>query len=156
MEPIASDPRRAFFLRVLGPDEALGSPFGGEPYPALVWATRPAPDAEKRRLADALIATGCRYVVCGGVECWQWEHAADRAFIEQDLPEPQADERFVMTTSHRGEPEDDVAFFFVQNTCFGDHDFARYLVLLVGDHAPTRERLIAAIREHAAGPHPLD
>lgn len=156
MEPIASDPRRAFFLRVLAPDEALGSPFDGEPYPVLVWATRPASDAEKRRIADALIASGCRYVVCGGVECREWEHAADRAYIEQDLPEPVPDERFVMTTSHRGEPEDDVAFFFVNNTCFGDHDFARYLVLLVGEDDGVRQRLTAAIREHAAGPHPLE
>jgi hypothetical protein len=146
MERIASDRRRAFFLRAMEPDEELGSPFDGA-YPALVWATRPTSAAQKRRLAEALIATGCRYVVCGGVECPAWEHAADLAYIQQDLPEPIADERFVMTTSHRGEPEGEVAFFFANNTNFDAHDFTRYLVLLIGDDPLTRERLIAAVRE---------
>ncbi|HEU4882907.1 MAG TPA: hypothetical protein VFT45_11690 [Longimicrobium sp.] len=132
MQQIASDSHRAFFLRVLEAGEDPAPAFAGEPYPALVWATRRTSDEEKQRIAQALIASGCRYVVCAGVESAAWENAADRAFIEQDLPEPLYDEHFVMTTSHSGQPVDDIAFFFVHNTNFDEHDFTRYLVLMIG------------------------
>jgi hypothetical protein len=150
MEQIASDGQRTFLLRVMAPDEDLGDPFDGELYPALVWDTRPASEAQKRRMARSLIASGCRYVVCGGVESEAWEHAADRAYTEQDLPEPVPDELFVMTTSHRGEEVDDVAFFFVHNTNFGDHDFTRYLMLLVGPVDGVKARLVEAVRAEVA------
>lgn len=152
MEQIASDSRRAFFLRVLAPDEPLDPPFGDEPYPALVWAAVPTTDAQKQRIADVLIASGCRYVVCGGVESGRWEEAADLAFVAQNLSEAEFDERHVMTTSHRGE-EDEVAFFFVHNTCFGEHDFTRYLMLMIGADEGAQARLAAAVRAEA-GPHP--
>lgn len=147
MERIAWDARRTFHLRVLMPDQAPDPPFDGEPYPALVWAARPTTDAQKQRIAQALIASGCRYVVCGGEESEAWEDAADHAYLLQDLPEPVPDDRLVMTTSHRGEPEDEVARFFVHDTCFGDHVFTRYLVLLVGADDAVRARLAAAVRE---------
>ncbi len=92
------------------------------------------------------IATGCRYVVCGGVESEAWEDAADDAYLAEDSPEPVSDELFVMTTSHPGEPADEAAFFFVHNTRFGDHDFAHHPVLMVGEDAAMRGRLVAAIR----------
>jgi hypothetical protein len=146
MEQIASDGRRTVFLRMMAPDDALDSPFGGELYPVLVWATVDTSAEYKQRLCESLVATGCRYVVCGGAECWVWEHAADRAYIEQELPEPVPDEQFVMTTSHRNEPPDEVAFFFVHNTSFGEHDFTRYLVLMIGEDERVREALNAAVR----------
>lgn len=154
MQHIASDARRAFFLRVLAPGEALDPPFEGTPYPALVWATQPIPDEQKRRIADALITGGCRYVVCGGAEADAWEDAADDAYIEQDLPEPVPDDRFVMTTSHPGEAAEDVAFFFVHNTSFGAHDFTRYLVLIFGADDCVQARVAEAVRAEMA-PHPL-
>jgi hypothetical protein len=154
MQQIASDSRRAFFLRVLAPGEPLGSPFGGEPYPALVWATQPTSGEQRQRIADALIASGCRYVVCGGVESDAWEDAADCAYIGQDLPEPVPNALFVMTTSHRDESESEVAHFFVRDTSFGGHDFMRYLVLMIGMDEDVQARLAAAVRAEA-GPHPL-
>lgn len=36
-------------------------------------------------------------------------------------------------TRHADESPDDVAFFFVLNTNFNEHDFKRFLVLHVGD-----------------------
>ncbi|HEX6371834.1 MAG TPA: hypothetical protein VF006_23125 [Longimicrobium sp.] len=154
MERIASDRRRAFFLRVIEPDEAPEPPFGGEPYAALVWAARRTSDAQKQRTAQALIASGCRYVVCGGVESDAWEDAADGAYLEQDLPEPVPHALFVTTTSHRGEPEDEVVFFLINNTSAGGHGFSRYLVLLIGADDGVRERLTAAVRAQVAGLHP--
>ena len=46
------------------------------------------------------------------------------------------------------ESPDDVAFFFVLNTNFNEHDFKRFLVLHVGDgHA--KGEVDAAVRRHA-------
>ena len=53
-----------------------------------------------------------------------------------------------MTTWHEDENPDDVAFFFVLNTNFDDHDFDRYLVVHVGD-GQTREQVDAAVRRYA-------
>lgn len=151
MEQIASDSDRAFFLRVLAPDEELGSPFDGESYPVLIWATQRTSAAYKQRVAEALIASGCRYVVCGGVESEPWEDAADEAYVMQDLPEPVPDERFVMTTSHRGEPEDEVAHFFVHATRM-HREYPRYIVLMIGADDGVQARLTEAVREEVEGP----
>jgi hypothetical protein len=147
MEQIASDGRRAFFLRVLAPGEEPGSTFGGEPYPVLLWAARPTKASQKQRLCAALIASGCRYVVCGGRESVAWEEAADEAFTAQDLTDEELRERMVMTSSLVGYPPHEAAFDLIHTTSFGEHDFTRYLVLLIGEDPKIREQLIAAIRE---------
>jgi hypothetical protein len=147
MEQIASDSHRAFFIHALKPGDEPPPPFDGEPYAALVWATRPTTDPQKQRIAHALIASGCRYVVCGGAQSEAWEEAADDAYLTQDdLPDPVPRDRMVMTSSHRGEPPDEVAFFLVNNTRL-HHEFSRYLVLLVGPDGPAQDRLIEAVRE---------
>lgn len=146
MELIASDAGREFHLRSVQPGEALGSPFGGEPYPVLVWSAGRTTPAQKAGLCAALIASGCRYVVCGGRECAAWEEAADDAFLAQDLPDAELDARHVMTTSHEREPADDVAFFFANNVDFGPADFRHYLVLMIGDDPRARAELVASLR----------
>ena len=141
MHQIASDPHRTFFLHAMEPNDAP-PPFDGEPYAALVWATKPTSEAQKQRIAHALIAGGCRYVVCGGAQSEAWEEAADDAYLVQDLP----DDDVVMTTSHRGEPPDEVVFFFANNTRL-HREYSRHLVLVVGPDAPVQERLMEAVRE---------
>jgi hypothetical protein len=141
MQQIATDGRRAFFLHAQQPEDEL-PPFAGEPYGALVWATRPTTNAQKQRIAHALIAGGCRYVVCGGAQSEAWEEAADDAYLLLDLPEAE----LVMTSSHRNEPPDEVAFFLV-SVAHMHRDFSRYLVLVVGPDEPVQERLTEAVRE---------
>ena len=137
---------------MLAPDEPLDPPFDDQPYAALVWATVPTTDARKQRIADALIASGCRYVVCGGVEPDSWEEAADAAYLAQDLSEAEFAERHVTTTSHRGETEGEVAFFFVHCAFIEGDDFASCLVLLIGADDRVQARLTAAVRAEASGP----
>lgn len=149
MERISSTPDRELFLRVMAPGEELGDSFDGDPYPALVWAAAETVEAQKHRLCAELIATGCRYIVCGGHDATAWEEAADEAFAAQDLPDAEFDARHVMTTSHEGEPPGEVARFFVHDTRFGGHDFRHYLVLVIGEDAGMREQLADAVREAA-------
>lgn len=151
MEQIASDGRRNVFLRVLAPGDGVDAPFGGDPYPALVWATRGTTVGQKHRLCASLIASGCRYVTCGGRESAAWEEVVDEAFTAQDLTDAEFRERMVMTSSLVGYPPDEAAFDFIHTTNFGEHDFTRYLVLMIGEDARVRQQLVAAIREEAAG-----
>lgn len=148
MEQIASDGRRTVYLRVLAPGEMLDSPFEGELYPVLVWAVVRTSASQRARLCTALIASGCRYVMCGGRESAVWEEAADEAFTAQDLADAEFRERMVMTSSNPGDPPDGVAFDFVHTTDFGSHRFTRYLVLMIGADARVRKQLVAEIQEH--------
>lgn len=145
MQQIATDGRRTFFLHALEPADAL-PPFDGEPYAALVWATCPTFEAQKQRIAHALIDSGCAYVICGGAEAEAWEEAVDDACLAQYVAEPGAEDRFVTTTSHRGEPPDQVAAFLVHAAGAGGH-LSRCLVLLVGPDELVEERLIESIRD---------
>lgn len=150
MEPIASDGRRIFYLRVLAPGDGLDPPFDGDPYPALVWAVSRTTDAQKERLCTDLISSGCRYVVCGGVASELWEEAADEVAVAQDRMDIDSQAEFVMSTSRTREPIDEAAYFLVRCTNFAHHDFTRYIVLLVGGDARVREQLIASIRKYVS------
>ncbi len=130
------------------PDETLGDPFGGEFYAALVWATRPTTPARKHRVCAALIASGCRYVVCGGRESVAWEEAVDEAFVAQDLSETEFQDRLVMTSSHEREPMREVVFFFTIFTNLGPHNYKRYLVLMIGDDARIQDGLVSTLQAH--------
>lgn len=146
MEPIASDGRRTVLLRVMAPGEAPESSSDGAPFPALVWAAVPTSAEQKHRLCAVLLADECRYVVCGGMEAAAWEDAADEAFAAQDLSDAESEARHVMTTSHPGESPAEVVFFLIWTTIFDEHDFTRYVVLLVGEDDRVREELVAGIR----------
>ena len=130
----------------------MEAPFGGEPFPCLLWHRGGFTRDAKRDLAHALIHGGCRYAVCAGVECEAWHDAFDAAFLEEHegQSEDESDRDFMMTTWHERDTIDDVAFFFVLNTNFDDHDFTRYLVLHVGD-APVPDEINAAVAHYAMG-----
>lgn len=123
MEQIASDGRRVFYFRVLAPGEGLDSPFDGDPYAALVWAACRTSDVQKQRVVADLIASGCRYIVCGGAASEVWEAVADEEIVAQDRMDLDSPAEFVMTTSRTRETMDDAAFFLVRCTSFGYHDF---------------------------------
>ena len=144
------DGRLFVALRAEQPAEVKVPAFPG-PFPCLIWDHLGLlVEAERRSIAACLLDAGCRYAVCGGANCSEWENAVDFEYIARHLAEPDEalDESHVMTTSHKNEDIDDVAFFFVQNTNFDNHDFRNYLILHVG-----ASRLVAlledAVRKHA-------
>ena len=113
----------------------LVAPFSGEEYVCLVWAADNTFDeAARMRIVGALIDSGCRYVVCGGVDCEQWHDDADVAFSKLEVCS-NADVPFVMTTWHHNESIEDVVFFATCCTNFDGHDFKCLLVLVVGQES---------------------
>ena len=150
MDLIVENPPRSYWLQVLTEPADFELPFGGIPYPCLIWDTRANRSAgERLRLSRTLVASGVRYAVCGGFECEAWHDAVDEAYIELGLEGKEANEKFVMTSLHPDDSIDEVAFFFVGNTNFDNHDFAQFLVLQLGSDWATEQSLREAVREHA-------
>lgn len=141
----------AITVEVPGDFEA---PFVGALFPCLVWDhSGRFSETDRSAVARALLDAGCRYAVCGGQRCEAWEAAVDVEFVTRhaDASQEALDAAHVMTTSHRGESPDDVAFFFVLNTNFDEHAFERYLVLHIGT-GPAEHALEAAVRGWALDP----
>jgi hypothetical protein len=137
-------------VAIEGP-RGFASPFRDVLFPCLIWDhDGHFTDSERSAVARALLEAGCRYAVCGGESCEAWHDAVDREFIQLHLDDPDevCEAAHVMTTWHDGESPEDVAFFFVLNTNFDDHDFRRYLVLHVGT-GKTKEQVDAAVRAYA-------
>lgn len=129
----------------------FASPFPGVLFPCMIWDHNGSlTEAQRTEVAKQLLQAGCRYVICGGRDCEFWHDAVDLEFVRQHVDDSEAtrDAEHVMTTWHEDESPDEVAFFFVLNTNFDDHDFERFLVLHVGDgHA--KAEVDAAIRRYA-------
>ncbi|HAK96020.1 MAG TPA: hypothetical protein DCM87_13770 [Planctomycetes bacterium] len=151
MYVIAEIHGRTYSASTVADPGAIADPLPGGPFPCLLWdhdGRSPAP--LRSAVARALLEAGCRYVVCGGHNCEAWHDAIDWEFVNAHIDDPTGvtDAAHVMTSWHDGQTPDDVAFFFVRNTNFDDHDFRTHVVLHVGagsDH----DRLNAAVRRHA-------
>jgi hypothetical protein len=130
-----------------------GRPFDGAAFPVLVWDRLGTSTADERHgLAQALIRGGCRYAVCGGANSSDWERAFDVAFVMDHLDDPEqgCPDALVMTTSHVGEPPDEVAFFFVTCTDFDHWRFRECLVIHIGS-GPLQHAVEEAVSSHALG-----
>jgi len=137
-------------ITIHGPGD-FESPFPKSLFACLIWdhAGHLGPE-ERSKVANTLIEAGCRYAVCGGANCEAWHDAVDTEDIKKHVAASDAvrEEELVMTTWHDHESADDVAYFFVENTDFGNHDFNRYLVLHIGTSDVT-DVLHAAVRKYA-------
>ena len=153
MDVLAENDCRVYARATIDRPEAFASPFSGDLFPCLIWDHDGRFTGPKRTaVAERLRQAGCRYTVCGGQNCEAWHDAVDAVFVEAHFGEPEhvRDTAFVMTSSHEGESPDDVAFFFVLNTNFEDHDFRRYLVLHVG-MSPSQAEVDSAVQKHVHG-----
>jgi hypothetical protein len=136
VDEITANDGRRILIRQLSASDDLGIPFGGETFVSMIWAADgTAGETDRTTVVRTLIDTGCRYIVCGGVNCEQWHDDADLVWVNLDLQsDPSRSEMpFVMTTWHNGESVDEVAVFAADCTNFDEHDFRSYVVLIVGE-----------------------
>lgn len=130
----------------------LDSPFYGEAFAMLVVARRVASHEEKAAVLEPLVRAGCRYIVCWGVECTQWDTAGDYASMNvHGVEGALKPEHFVSTTWHDDEPLEEAVWHLLYLTSYEverEDDFVqaeRFLVVLVGgseaEHADTRAAL---------------
>jgi hypothetical protein len=98
-------------------------------------------------VATALIKSGCRYIVCGGVKCEQWHDEADLAWVMLDLESgPDNGMPLVMTTWHPDESEEEVVDFALNSTNFEECEFRCCLVLIAGDDPAVHERICGLVK----------
>jgi hypothetical protein len=150
MDVLAEKDDKIYVRATIDRSDAFTSPFSGALFPCLIWDHDGRfTDTARSAIAKALLEAGCRYAVCGGQNCEGWHDAVDAEFVRAHLDDPNDvhESAHVMTTWHDGESPDDVAFFFVQNTNFEEHDFRRYLVLHVGT-GPLLDQLESAVRKY--------
>ncbi|MFN0138248.1 MAG: hypothetical protein ACKVS9_19260 [Phycisphaerae bacterium] len=140
MSPFLIHEQREYYrIGIDRPDE-FELPFPAQAYPCLLWDHVGSWRSHDRAaLARAILATDCRYAVCGGVTRSQWHDELDLAFVDT-VPVDQSDARFMMTSWHTNESPLEVAWFFAMNTNFDDHDFTKFLVIELG--MPERSTMI--------------
>ena len=99
------------------------SPFEGEEFAAMLWATQAVTAAERLHFSTQLVNQRCRYAVCGGVDCEEWYDAID---------EVRPDDPLVITTLHEGQSTNDVARFSAKHACWDESEPVRFVVLTIG------------------------
>lgn len=137
MNLIARSAQREFYARRLGTATVSSeAPFGRQQFACLLWNHSLERDVEGASvLLGSLIDDGCRYFVCGGLDCEWWHDIADELFVGKylDATDEERERNHVMTTWHAQEPPEDVAFFFAFNTSFDEISFDRFLLIHLGD-----------------------
>jgi len=149
MNVLAQNEGKTYAAVAIDAPEDFVSLFHGVPFPCMIWDHDGRfTEAQRSEVAKRLLQAGCRYAVCGGHNCEAWHDTVDEEFVWQHAHDPDETGDAVMTTWHTDQTPDDVAFFFVLNTKFDDHDFNHYLVLHVGDGRKKGE-VDAAVRRYA-------
>lgn len=122
------------------------APVAGKPFVcALFIADSDISNSEQMNLSRQLVAAGCRYAVCAGLNCGAWDDSIDIAYLETDPDFDPPDETMVMTTWHEGEPVADVLAFAQEWTNFDNNVFEHLLVLVLGDDRRLRTEIAAAL-----------
>lgn len=144
LQKLARDQRHhTYYLAVLDQPADFQTPFKGRPYSCLLWATRSIDPNQRTQLADALVASECRFACCGGIDAASWEQAIDLASIaHQDAG---YSERFVPTTTHASEA--DATFYFVWCSGSDDDQFTKHLILIIDREDALITRLIEAVKK---------
>lgn len=152
MRVLCETKRREFrVLSVLKPGEVAAAFAAPESFPCLIWDHGARfSESDRMSIAKELLAQGCRYAVCGGANADAWHLAFDLVFTDPQTYDPNgtSDHNFLMTTSHDGEAPADVAQYFVLNTNYEHFNFAKYLLVHVGN-GRRRQEIEDAVTESA-------
>ena len=137
-----------YFQQLDSAADDIEVPFCGDPYVCLVWDSRGDSTKEERlRLASTLWASGCRHMVCAGKSCEEWHDSADEAF---HFVYPKREDDSWMTTGHKNESANEVAFYVVYCTAFQVEglEFFKYLVLQIGPDEATKKHILDSLNKH--------
>ena len=111
----------------------FSSPFNDKDFALLLIVADPDISMdEQNSVSEEMVRQGCRYAVCTGYQCSQWDDSIDFAYLGSDPDFSPSDVRFVMTTSHEEEPLEDVVDFFRLCTTFDNFTPHHFFVLILG------------------------
>jgi hypothetical protein len=95
------------------------------PFVCMIYSNQNATIDEISSVADWLISSGCRYIVCAG------------------------NDELVMTTWHEDETIEEVVWFWLNLTNFDDINFENYLALIIGESKEIEEEIQQTIKENS-------
>lgn len=143
-------PAREIRIVQSGRPFAYQSPFPREEHTLLLCALdESVSNQERMKLAGQIVAAKCRYAVCWGHKCSEWDDAIDYAHIQSDENFDPPEETLVMTTWHENQPIKDTVNFWWLCTDFENYESTRLVVFLLGEDEPFRrqmQKLTAALR----------
>jgi hypothetical protein len=148
MRPSFEHQGRRFYRLAITRAAEFVAPIPDRPFACLLWSHSPLRKDERADLAARLIASGCRYAVCGGSESEALHDDIDSAFIRPVMElAPEAEGRgLFVTTWHDGESAEEVAFYFVRCAIIEGVEFRDFLLLHVGGATPEHGAVDAALR----------
>jgi hypothetical protein len=138
------------FVAHLSRPYELESPVSGEEYVAWILCNDPVHTAlERNQIAEALIKTGCRFAVCSGYQCSQWDDAIGWATKEFPRTHEPRREAVVYTSWHEHESLEETARFFVRHTGYEGFRPDNFVIVSVGNGPYTEkaENLVHAALE---------
>jgi hypothetical protein len=146
MKRIARKEEKEVWLDVPARPYRVAAPVEGKNFVCALFVADPSiSDAERMDLSRQVVATGCRYAVCAGLNCSEWDSSIDLAYLETYAELDPPDATFVMTTWHKDESVADVLEFALMNTDFDDNRFAHVLVLVLGEDPRLQSEIAAAL-----------
>ena len=88
----------------------------------LILIEREVSASDRNTISRKLVDAGCLYAMAWGIDCSLWDDSIDWANLEDfsygDIP----DDRFVMTTWHKGDSLGEVFYFAKFNSLIGYND----------------------------------
>jgi hypothetical protein len=118
------------------------------PYVCLVYATETVSPQEMATVAEWLVSSGCKYAVCAGEQCSQWHDAIDLVGIVADIESEPSHSQYIMTSWHTNESIEEVVWFWLNLTDYGDFNFQNYVALIVGQPGDLQAQIIRASSEN--------
>jgi hypothetical protein len=98
-------------------------------YVCLFWPDQIYTSSNKYKYAEIILESGCRNVVCGGIESQEWECAFDEARKKLLL----VDDKLVLTSSHPHQSNKQVANYFVNSNGYMEKKITKLLFLYIGN-----------------------
>lgn len=117
------------------------------PFVCMVYLNQDTTKEEMILVANWLISSGCRYVVCGGNNCELLHDIIDETSVIKNIDENK--DELVMTTGHENEPVEEVVWFWLNLTNFDDINFENYLALVIGESKEIEEEIHQRIKENS-------
>jgi len=142
MELVTQIDDKEVWLEIFSRPYTLEIPFGGEDFVCVLFANDPSVTPEEQySQSRELVAAGCKFALCAGINASSWHDAIDDAYLATDENYSPPDETMIMTTWHENESLAEVMWVALHCTDFDDHHFRKLLVLLVGPDSKVEQEV---------------
>jgi len=117
------------------------TPFEGGGFALLLYVVdKDISKNEQIEVSDAIVEQGCRYAVCAGHKCGDWDDMIDWSVLERNNFKSN-DETDVMTSWHENESIKNIVYFFINNTNYGNFEAKNLYGVTLGSQKGLMEEI---------------